>query len=57
MSLLNERAEKASELEARSIRIAQQEHAIQVRDETIARLENTVAKLQRWRFGRRSEHL
>ncbi|MBU2797514.1 IS66 family transposase, partial [Acidithiobacillus sp. VAN18-2] len=24
---------------------------------TIARLENTVAKLQRWRFGRRSEHL
>ncbi|MBU2798691.1 IS66 family transposase, partial [Acidithiobacillus sp. VAN18-4] len=30
---------------------------ISVRDETIARLELTIAKLQRWRFGRRSEKL
>ena len=37
--------------------IAQQEQALRLRDDTIARLEMTLAKLQRWRFGRRSEQL
>ena len=37
--------------------IAEQEQALRLKDETIARLEMTLAKLQRWRFGQRSEQL
>ena len=40
-----------------TFRISEQEQVITLRDETIARLENTLAKLQRWRYARRSEQL
>ncbi|SMH66217.1 transposase [Acidithiobacillus ferrivorans] len=57
LSLLQTQQEKEAEWAERARYIAQQELAIALRDETIARLESTIAKLQRWRFGRRSEKL
>ncbi len=35
----------------------QKDWCLTLRDETIARLEMTIAKLKRWRFGRRLEKL
>ncbi|BBF63885.1 hypothetical protein AFERRID_01030 [Acidithiobacillus ferridurans] len=57
LSLLQTQQEKEAEWAERARYIAQQELAIALRDETIARLESTIAKLQRWRFGRSSEKL
>ena len=54
LSLLQKQQEKEAEFTSR---FAEQEQAIILRDETIARLENTLAMLRRWRFGRRSEQL
>ncbi len=55
--LQKQQQQKESELAERTRHIAEQAQAIILRDETIARLESTIAKLQRWRFGRRSEKL
>ncbi len=59
--LLREQEEKEAEhalhLAEIQQQLAQKDHHISVRDATIARLESTLAKLQRWRFGRRSEKL
>jgi len=54
LSLLQKQQEQEA---AFSSKFAEQEQAIILRDEAIARLESTLAKLQRWRFGRRSEKL
>ena len=45
LSLLQTQQEKEAELAERVRHIAEQEQAIILRDETIARLENTLAKL------------
>ena len=54
LQLLREREEKDAE---HARQLAVKDRYLTLRDETIARLEMTIAKLKRWRFGRRSEKL
>ena len=56
-TLWAERDAQESRLVSQTAKIAEHEEALRHRDEIIARLEMTLAKLQRWRFGRRSEQL
>ncbi len=52
MVLQREREEKDAE---HARQLAVKDRYLTLRDETIARLEMTIAKLKRWRFGQRSE--
>ena len=54
LRLLREREEKDAE---HARQLAVKNRCLTLRDETIARLEMTIAKLKRWRFGQRSEKL
>ena len=56
-ALMAERDVQESQLVSQTAKIAEHEEALRLRDEIIARLEMTLAKLQRWRFGQRSERL
>ena len=56
-TLMAERDAQESRLVSQTAQIAEHEQALRHRDEIIARLEMTLAKLQRWRFGQRSEKL
>lgn len=56
-TLMAERVTHESQLTTQAAQIAEHEQALRLRDEVIARLEMTLAKLQRWRFGQRSEKL
>ncbi len=50
-------AEQERTLAAWAAQISEHEQALRLKDETIRRLEMTLAKLHRWRFGRRSEQI
>ena len=56
-TLMAERVTHEAQLATQATQIAEHEQALRRRDEIIARLETTLAKLQRWRFGQRSEKL
>ena len=61
LRLLREREEKdaehARQLAEQQRLLNQKDWCLTLRDETIARLEMTIAKLKRWRLGQRSEKL
>ena len=61
LQLLREREEKdaehARQMAAQQRLLNQNDRYLTLRDETITRLEMTIAKLKRWRLGQRSEKL